>query len=83
MDTTTITSDVAAHVLWQEGIGGYPAGSFTTALLHAWWMADPANSARLATAFPEYGAAIALLRTPGGADRLRAILEAPADTDRR
>jgi hypothetical protein len=68
-----ISPRVAAHVLWQEGLGGYAAGSFTTALLKAWWMADPANAARLARTWPEYGAAIALLGQPGGAQQLRAI----------
>jgi hypothetical protein len=74
-----ISPRVAAHVLWQEGLGGYAAGSFTTALLKAWWQADPANGARLARTWPEYGAAIALLTQPGGSNRLRAIAgEQPA-----
>jgi hypothetical protein len=74
-----ISPRVAAHVLWQEGLGGHPAGSFTTALLKAWWAADPANGARLARTWPEYGAAIALLTQPGGSNRLRAIAgEQPA-----
>lgn len=70
---SVITPDAAAHVLWQENRGGYPAGSFTTALLTAWWLADDINSVRLADAFPAYGAAIDLLRTRGGIARLRAI----------
>lgn len=73
MSTVTIPDEVAAHVLWQEGHGGYPAGSFTTALLKAWSLADSQNAARLAKAFPEYGAAIALMRRPDGVTRLTAI----------
>ncbi|RKN61902.1 hypothetical protein D7231_32030 [Streptomyces klenkii] len=75
--SVTIPSEVAAHVLFHEGHGGYPAGSFTTKLLAAWTSADDANAARLADAFPAYGAAIALLRR-GELDRLRAIAEGAA-----
>jgi hypothetical protein len=77
-----ISPRVAAHVLWQEGLGGYAAGSFTTALLKAWWMADPANSARLTRTWPEYGAAIALLGQPGGTEQLRAITGEQPTPDR-
>ena len=45
---TTITADAAAHVLWSEDLGGYPAGSFTAQLLRAWGLADEANAERLA-----------------------------------
>ena len=68
----TITPAAAAHVLWQENQGGYPAGSFTTALLKAWWLADDENSLTLSLAFPAYGAAIDLLRAADGVARLRA-----------
>jgi DNA-binding CsgD family transcriptional regulator len=77
-----ISPRVAAHVLWQEGLGGYAAGSFTTALLKAWWAADPANAARLARTWPEYGAAIALLGQPGGTEQLRAITGEQPTPDR-
>ncbi|WP_217226097.1 hypothetical protein [Streptomyces anulatus] len=68
-----ITTDIAGNVLWHEGKGGYPADDFTRQLLSAWWAADEANAARLATGFPGHAAAIELLRQPGGADQLRAI----------
>lgn len=71
--SVTITFDVAAHVLWRASCGGYPAGSFTTKLLDAWNLADDSNAAKLATAFPDYAAAVALLSQPGGVHRLRAI----------
>jgi hypothetical protein len=77
-----ISPRVAAHVLWQEGLGGYQPGSFTTALLKAWWQADPANSARLTRTWPEYGAAIALLGQPGGTEQLRAITGEQPTPDR-
>jgi hypothetical protein len=69
----TIPAKVAAHVLWSEGLGGYPAGSFTTKLLDAWASADDTNAARLAAGWPEYAAAFALMQQPGGIARLRAI----------
>lgn len=68
-----VTSTAAAHVLWQENLGGYPAGSFVTKLLAAWWQADDENSLALSQAYPVYGAAIDLLRMQGGIDRLRTI----------
>lgn len=71
----TIPDETAAHVLWQADRGGYPAGSFTTALLAAWNLADDDNHCRLSTVFPDYGAALDLLRQPGGVERLRVIAE--------
>ncbi|MFJ5090009.1 hypothetical protein [Streptomyces sp. NPDC088674] len=71
-----IPAEIAAHVLWHEGEGGHPAGSFTTALLIAWAHADHANEARLAAEWPEYAAAYALFAQPGGIARLREIAEA-------
>lgn len=70
---TEITSTVANHVLFHTGHGGYPAGSFTTALLRAWEQADQSNAARLTTGWPDYAAAFALITERGGLDRLRAI----------
>lgn len=71
--STVISCDVAAHVLWHADRGGYPAGSFTTKLLDAWGCADPSNAAKLATLYPAYAAAFALLSRPDGVDRLLAI----------
>lgn len=68
-----ITEAAAAHVLWQENLGGYPAGSFITKLLAAWWQADDENSLALSLAYPVYGAAIDLLRMSNGTDELRTI----------
>ncbi|MEV5261784.1 hypothetical protein AB0L02_27560 [Streptomyces anulatus] len=73
MSNITIPAEVAAHVLWSERQGGYPAGSFTTRLLELWGFADFTNAARLSDAWPEYGAALDLLRTPSGVERLREI----------
>jgi hypothetical protein len=69
-----ITQDAAAHVLAQEGLdGGYQPGQYIGRLLTAWWSADPDHAARLAAAYPVYGAAIALLRTSGGPEQLRRV----------
>lgn len=69
-----ISADAAAHVLFQERLGGWPPSTFPTKLLDAWTSADTANAERLALAFPEYAAAIALVRSgPGGIEQLRAI----------
>ena len=70
---TTITADAAAHVLWSEDLGGYPAGSFTAQLLRAWGLADEVNASRLAAGWPQYAAAFALLQQRGGVEKLRAI----------
>jgi hypothetical protein len=69
-----ITQDAAAHVLAQDGYdGGYEPGQYIRRLLTAWWSADPDHAARLAAAYPVYGAAIALLRTSGGPEQLRRV----------
>jgi hypothetical protein len=68
-----ISARAAAHVLYHESLGGYPAGSFTTRLLNAWSYADDVNAALLADAFPEYAAAFALFKQRDGLQRLRAI----------
>jgi hypothetical protein len=72
-----ITPAAAAHVLFQENLGGYPAGSYITKLLTAWWQADDENALALSLAYPAYGAAIDLLRMPNGLDKLRAIAGDP------
>ncbi|MGW0495077.1 hypothetical protein ACWD0Z_06440 [Streptomyces sp. NPDC003007] len=70
----TMPQDVAAHVLWHERKGGYPASTFSTKLLDLWTSADTDNAERLAVAFPEYAAAIALIRSgEQGVQQLRAI----------
>lgn len=72
-----ITQSAAAHVLWQENLGGHTAGSFITKLLTAWWQADDENALALSLAYPAYGAAIDLLRMPNGLDELRTIAGDP------
>jgi hypothetical protein len=72
--TTDIPTEVAAHVLFQERLGGWPPSTFAAKLLNAWTSADTRNAERLATGFPEYAAAIALVRSgQQGIARLRAI----------
>ncbi|MFR9796577.1 hypothetical protein ACL02U_11835 [Streptomyces sp. MS06] len=57
-----IPADVAAHVLSHFGRGGYPAGDWAESLISLIDRADMANRARLANAFPDYGAAIYLAK---------------------
>jgi len=72
----TISSDAAAHVLFQERLGGWPPSTFPTKLLNLWTSADTGNAERLAVAFPEYAAAIALVKKgQPGIDQLRAIAD--------
>lgn len=68
-----ITSQIANHVLWHYTRGGYPAGSFTSGLLDLWGRADDVNSARLASQWPDYAAAIKLVQLPDGIARLQRI----------
>lgn len=67
--------DVANQVLNQFGQGGYPGGSFVTALLDAWRKADPTNQSLLGRAYPGFATAIDLANLPGGIeiDRLKEI----------
>lgn len=70
----TITAETAAHVLFLECLGGWPPSTFGTKLLNLWTSADSGNAERLAVSFPEYGAALALLRSgTAGIEQLRAI----------
>jgi hypothetical protein len=72
----TIPSEPAAHVLFQERLGGWPPSTFAAKLLNLWTSADTANAECLATAFPEYAAAIALVKSgPSGIEHLRAIAD--------
>lgn len=58
--------EAARHVLWHNGDPrGYEPGSFTTKLLEAWTRADLENGARLASAFPILGQAVAISQTQG------------------
>lgn len=69
-----IPAEAAAHVLFQERLGGWPPSTFATKLLDTWTSADTGNAERLAVAFPEYAAAISLVRSGGpGVQQLRAI----------
>ncbi|MGW3192175.1 hypothetical protein ACWDBT_30530 [Streptomyces ardesiacus] len=69
-----IPMETAAHVLWQDRLGGWPPSTFATKLLSLWTSADTDNTARLAVAFPDYAAAIALVRSgQDGIQQLRAI----------
>lgn len=69
-----IPLEVAAHVLWQERLGGWPPSTFSTKLLDLWTSADTDNADRLAVAFPAYAAAIALVKSgQPGIQQLRAI----------
>lgn len=68
----TIPADVAAHILWHEGHGGH-VSEFAYRLLDTWSHADDVNTGRLAAAFPDYAAALDLLREPDGVGRLQAL----------
>lgn len=70
----TIPTEAAAHVLFQERLGGWPPSTFASKLLNLWTSADTANADHLAVAFPEYAAAIALVKSgQPGITQLRAI----------
>lgn len=72
----TISSETAAHVLFQERLGGWPPSTFAAKLLNLWTSADTPNAERLAAAFPEYAAAIALVKKgQSGIEQLRAIAD--------
>jgi len=59
-------SQAARHVLWTvSNPNGYEPGGFTRSLLEAWGHADYINDAKLSAAFPELGAAIAVLKRFG------------------
>ncbi|PWI08351.1 hypothetical protein DIZ27_23215 [Streptomyces sp. NWU339] len=73
-EETEIPMETAAHVLWQDQLGGWPPSTFATKLLSLWTSADTENAERLAVAFPGYAAAIALVRSgQQGIEQLRAI----------
>ena len=77
----TVTSDVAAHVLWHLSLGGYAPGSFTRALLLTWDYADAENRCKFDAGWPDYALAMAHAR-PGrgpGVEWLRALVVLGAD----
>ena len=70
----TIPMETAAHVLFAERLGGWPPSTFAAKLLDTWTSADTDNADRLAVAFPEYAAAIDLVRSgEQGVEQLRDI----------
>ncbi|MFE2497152.1 hypothetical protein [Streptomyces scopuliridis] len=74
MTTPTIPAETANHVLAHFGRGGYQAGTFTQHLIAALCAADMDNKAKLATAYPDYAAAvIAMEYDPDGAAHLQRI----------
>ncbi|MEU5974368.1 hypothetical protein [Streptomyces sp. NPDC047315] len=79
-EPVTIPPAVAEHILW-HALGdqaGYPPGDFVRQLLTAWDAADAEHAARLAAAYPAYGAARDLAAATDGRDRLRQISAAAA-----
>lgn len=72
----SIPTETAAHVLFQERLGGWPPSTFASKLLDLWTSADTENAECLAVAFPEYAAAIALVRSGAqGIEQLHAIAD--------
>ena len=71
-----ISREVAAHVLYHFGSGGYAPGSFVESLLVAFSRADVNNHMRLSMAFPEYGFAMEIAKNElGGIDDLKKVLD--------
>lgn len=69
-----IGEEVACHVLGLFGQGGYMPGSFTTHLLEALLRADMTNFRLLSVSYPEYAAAMILVKQhPEGIRILRSI----------
>ena len=80
MSEITIPAETAAHVLWQDNLGGWPPSTFSAKLLTAWTSADTANAERLAVGFPEHAAAIALVRSgQQGIETLQTIADGEHD----
>lgn len=71
---TDIPAEVANHVLSHFGRGGYPAGDWTESLISLIDRADMANRAKLLNAFPDYGAAVLLMKyDPNGTEYLQKV----------
>lgn len=72
-----IPVDVAAHVLFCFGSGGWQPGSFIAALMAAFAKADRSNRHRLGQGFPDYELAFTMATDdPTGIDQLKAVVEA-------
>lgn len=72
---TTVTVDVAAHVLYHFEGTGYRPGGFISQLINTITHADPINRARLALGYPAYVQAVELAsRHPNGLAQLHTIL---------
>lgn len=81
-DQSTITPDMARHVLCHFGEGGHRAGSFTMLLIELIARADVVNQAKLYTAYPGYVTATVLAQShEDGIARLRAIIKAGEGRD--
>jgi hypothetical protein len=77
LDPTTLREE-ARHILGHyDKPGGYKPGSFTTALIRCWELADNINQAKLVSQWPELGQAIYLMRS-GQTEGLIAISEGRA-----
>lgn len=61
-ETTAIPAEVAAHVLFHYGHKGIPAGDWHASLITLIDRADITAAKQLATAFPDYGAAVLLAK---------------------
>ena len=69
-----ISVELANHVLFHFGQGGYRPGSFTEQLLNTFAAADPMRAAQLREAFPAHGWAMHLAQnTEQGIAQLRVI----------
>lgn len=72
--TPTISPEVANHVLSHFSRHGYPGSPFTQSLIQAFAKADRENFARLSAAFPDYGAAVDMVKyDPNGITNLQRI----------
>lgn len=76
---TPISPKVAADAVAHFGTRDYPAGSWTHKLMSLMACASPDNRARLATAFPEYAAAVDMAKYDVlGIDNLKHIARGEA-----
>lgn len=73
--TDQITPEIAAHVLFHFGRGGWPTSGFKSKLIEAIATADIVNRQLLAQGFPGYVAAFNLAQmSDDGTATLQAIL---------
>lgn len=74
-----IGAEVAQHVLFHFGEGGYRPGAFFEKLIVAIAAADQGNQLRLALGFPDYVTAVQLAQYEGtGIAALRGFAQGPA-----